>query len=240
MSAAEYACDFWNGVPTSAYSYPQQFNMDLQMMENNPFRNYQLGVYPETNQSSFSNNYNNPPTIKTENVFNPCSYPGERVQSSSGSPPAMIPIVEQGNNLNRLLECCQKNFDAQCAVKTREDVNIRFSEEKMDDSPALRALLTKPPLEKLYGFTDNRKQCIDNSQIYRDQDQGVKNCEKPFEYDRRSAKPLPSPIMDNCSSEEGDSTQNNCDTNQMPNYYPWMKTQGKNYSIFQYYSIFHC
>lgn len=221
MSATEYACDFWNGVPATAYSYPQQFNMDLQLMENYPFRNHHPGGYPQMNQSSYSD-YHSQPMIKTENVFNSCSYQVDRVESSSSSPPAMIPTVEHDNNLNRLLECCQKNFDMQCALKTRDDMNVRFpGEERRDDSPALRALLTKP-LQKNASF----KQHNDNDHVYREQDQRMENSEKPFEYDRRSAQPLSSPVMDNCSSEDGDIAQNNCEANQMPNYYPWMKTQG--------------
>lgn len=226
MSAAEYACDYWNGVPPSGYSYPQQVNMDMQFMENYPFRNYYPPGYPQTNQSNYLD-YNNQPEIKTENAFHSCSYQVNRVESSSSSPPEMIPIVEHDNNLNRLLECCQKDFEVQSALNTRETINPRFSnEEKRDESPALRALLTKPPQKKQYNFAEGPKQHTDKNKIYREQER-IESSEKLFEYERRNAQPLSSPVIDNCSSEDGDITQNNCEANQMPNYYPWMKTQGK-------------
>lgn len=250
MDATEYACEFWNNpVP---YPHPHFRNSHMQMgyerlppeadnMVHEPayFHN-SYPIYRQNDEYNFAA-YNNMAQFKSEDS---CRYSSDQITNIAHAainsdcdnlnnkitPPLPVNCAPniKFEHLNEMsLRKCPYNSGVSESVSdtlnqcTAENVNQ--SGNDTNDSPALRALLTKPPKERpVYSYSEETKSEVECSQ-YLSQISNVKPTPSEF----LSNSKIISPNMLNNEDrvrEEKDMQQNHGETSN--NYYPWMKTQG--------------
>lgn len=178
MSAADYACDFWNN--TGAHPYLQQRMNQMPYYREPPAFN---GHPQEGPPDFFFSNYNYH-GVKSEQHLTD-------VSSSSAQ--------FRYDNYNAFSECHEGNFPkASCSV------NNKSSHE--DDSPTLRALLTKQKKQQDCNF-------------YKPEEPGESSC------DYNKLDMLLSPSSERSSETDRDSEPAKTPVEQpQTQFYPWMKS----------------
>lgn len=247
MSAStEFTCDFWNTstqYPYHAYR-PNPFHNDSEKPHNylsppnNLTKDDAAGCYQGHLPYPFMNGA--PPyTTKEEPTYNSCRFDINQTYSNldaqtdnSISPPPMNHNFT--HNLNQFDSCRQPYNNSLAAGlspnDTRPSSSLNDSGDspgkiKIDDSPALRALLSKPGGKKItYDYSDLRKTahdeyqkaCFDNS-VYND---NASKFQKDGEFscvDRdTSSLSKDKNIIEDHSEETLAAAQ--------ANFYPWMKS----------------
>ncbi|KAJ8936013.1 hypothetical protein NQ314_012527 [Rhamnusium bicolor] len=246
MSAStEFNCDYWNTSNQYAYhAYrSNQFYNDSQKLStyvppNNLTKEDAAGSYQGHLAYPFMNDV--PPyNIKEEPTYNTCRFNINQTYSNldtqtdnSISPPPMNHNFT--HNLNRF-DSCRQPYNNSLVVSlspndmspssTLNDSDDSPSKMKVDDSPALRALLNKPGGKKItYDYTDLHKTTHDEYQKACFDNNGYNNASKPQEDSEYNCddKDLSSFKKDKNLPEE-QSGDDNLATMQS-NFYPWMKS----------------
>lgn len=253
MNATEYACEFWNNpVP---YPHPQFRNGHMQMgyeplpptMSNEAqeaaYYHNSHPIYRQNDEYGFAA-YNDMVQFKSEGS---CRYSADQVpnlvhhapvnsdcDSLNKTPPLPVDFVPNVK-FEHLNETPLRKFPFNRSTSERvgdtlsqcRTENSTLSGNDADDSPALRALLTKPPKERpMY--------------VYGEESKSEAEC-KQYLSRTNDLKANPNEFLDNCKvtsptmlknkdavSEEQDLQQSHGET--CGSYYPWMKTQGNCFS----------
>ncbi|KAJ8985802.1 hypothetical protein NQ317_016309 [Molorchus minor] len=246
MSAStEFNCEYWNmsnQYAYNAYRHNQFFNdpqkvSDYPSTQNSLMKEDTPGSYQGHLTYPFMNDVPSSYGIKEEPTYNTCRFNINQTYSNldtqtdnSISPPPMNHNLT--HNLNQF-DSCRQAYNSLVATlspndsspsSTLNDCDDSPTKIKTDDSPALRALLTKPSGKKInYDYSDlhkiphdaYQKTCIDNGGY----NGACKNQEDEYNCDDQTASSF---NRDKGTSDE-QSGEDNLATLQ-GNFYPWMRS----------------
>lgn len=221
MNAAEYGCDFWNNL--SSYPYQQfnlggqtNFNRQTSLADNVGYRNNQQ-VFSEQNQCRFLN-YEDHLPVKTEAPFEPYRSEVNDIVHSTTPPLSSCLGYEYVDRST----CRQVNFSGRGPAPDSYGYDppaTSSTQSKTDDSPALRALLSRPPKNKISDYQDNSKP----------RDEVEKCLDVPFDLKCKVGELNASTNDESRCNTETDAQASA--TSVVQNYYPWMKSHGNLMSL---------
>nr|ADQ27864.1 fushi tarazu [Dermestes maculatus]ATU89125.1 fushi tarazu [Dermestes maculatus] len=242
MSASTgYNYDYWSQHPTTYQQY--RSNIPLSSSER-PLTNY--NVSPAS--LNYNNEIDNYRSVTNLNGFNPYGYMNEgllktvnnfdKLRSTvndygisadiiSNNEPIINPTHSENYNIQNTFS---PNFQVHnpsgglndatnISPKMSTDTTISPKKEIEDDSPALRALLTKPHIRKPYDFYETNKPIDYQNQFYSHVNEFACN---------KNIKTTPTPAV--IPQDEINSSENISNTNSVTptnNIYPWMKANAE-------------